>query len=150
MNVINGNIIDLAKAGKFDVIAHGCNCFNTMGGGIALQIARVWPEVKAADKRTVEGDRAKLGTCLPVRVCDNGHMFDVVNAYTQFDFWSPGVRLDYDALRSCLEWIAREYNGRRIGLPQIGAGLAGGDWTKIQAIMNETMAGQDCTLVLFI
>jgi O-acetyl-ADP-ribose deacetylase (regulator of RNase III) len=33
---IYGDLIELAKQGKFDVIAHGCNCFCTMGAGIAV------------------------------------------------------------------------------------------------------------------
>ena len=33
---IKGDLIELAKQGKFDVIAHGCNCFCTMGAGIAV------------------------------------------------------------------------------------------------------------------
>ena len=32
---IEGNLISLALAGNFDVIAHGCNCFCTMQSGIA-------------------------------------------------------------------------------------------------------------------
>jgi O-acetyl-ADP-ribose deacetylase (regulator of RNase III) len=33
---IKGDLIELAKQGNFDVIAHGCNCFCTMGAGIAV------------------------------------------------------------------------------------------------------------------
>ena len=33
---IYGDLIELAKQGKFNVIAHGCNCFCTMGAGIAV------------------------------------------------------------------------------------------------------------------
>lgn len=31
LNIINDDLIDLAKNGNFDVIIHGCNCFCTMG-----------------------------------------------------------------------------------------------------------------------
>ena len=33
---IKGDLIKLAQKGKFDIIAHGCNCFCTMGAGIAI------------------------------------------------------------------------------------------------------------------
>lgn len=33
---IKGDLIKLALEGEFDVIAHGCNCFCTMGAGIAV------------------------------------------------------------------------------------------------------------------
>jgi O-acetyl-ADP-ribose deacetylase (regulator of RNase III) len=38
MKFVKGDIIDIAKRGKFDVIIHGCNCFNTMGACIAKTI----------------------------------------------------------------------------------------------------------------
>jgi O-acetyl-ADP-ribose deacetylase (regulator of RNase III) len=41
---ICGDLIRLAILGNFDVIVHGCNCFKTMGGGIAAQIKRVFPK----------------------------------------------------------------------------------------------------------
>lgn len=31
LNIISGDLIDLAKNGNFDVIIHGHNCFCTMG-----------------------------------------------------------------------------------------------------------------------
>lgn len=44
--------------------------------------------------------------------------------------------------------IARDFHGKRIGYPKIGAGLAGGDWSILAAIINEELAGEDHTLVL--
>lgn len=35
MKTIKGDLIQLALANEFDVIIHGCNCFCTMGKGIA-------------------------------------------------------------------------------------------------------------------
>jgi len=35
---VDGDLVQMAKEGKFDVIAHGCNCFCAMGAGIAPQI----------------------------------------------------------------------------------------------------------------
>lgn len=39
---VNGDLIKLAKRGEFDVIGHGCNCFCTMGAGIAPQMAEAF------------------------------------------------------------------------------------------------------------
>lgn len=39
---IYGDLITLAKQGKFDVIAHGCNCFCRMKRGIAPQMAEAF------------------------------------------------------------------------------------------------------------
>ncbi|MFZ6679409.1 hypothetical protein [Undibacterium sp. Tian12W] len=37
----------------------------------------------------------------------------------------------------------------RLAYPLIGAGLAGGDWVKIAAIIDEELDGMDHTLVRF-
>lgn len=62
MKVIKGNLIGLALSGEFDVIIHGCNCFHTMGAGIAKQIRQYFPEAYVADLHTGRGDLRKLGS----------------------------------------------------------------------------------------
>jgi len=61
MKKISGDLIQLAKNGQFDLIAHGCNCFCTMGAGIAKAVKEVFPAAFEADEATQRGDRAKLG-----------------------------------------------------------------------------------------
>ena len=58
---VNGDLIKLAKKGKYEAIVHGCNCFNTMGSGLAPQIARSWPGAQEADNKTIPGSKVKLG-----------------------------------------------------------------------------------------
>ena len=41
-----GNLIDLSKQGKYDIILHGLNCHCKMSDGIALQIAKEFPIVE--------------------------------------------------------------------------------------------------------
>lgn len=150
MRTIRGDIIRFAKDGVFDVIAHGCNCFHTMGGGLAAQVKRHFPETYDADLATPYGDRAKLGTCSVAVVAAPSGELTIVNAYTQFQpSMGGGVDVDYDAVRHAMAWLRVHYSGRRIGLPQIGAGLAGGDWARIEAIIAEELAGEDVSIVIF-
>lgn len=149
MREIDGDLIALAETGHFDVIAHGCNCFCLMGAGIAAQIARRFPAAAAADRATADGDRGKLGTCSEARVVIGAHVLHVVNAYTQFHYAGPPPLVDYDAVRSCMRWLRVHHAGRRIGLPLIGAGLAGGDWATIEPILRQELAGEDLTVVRF-
>jgi len=143
MKVIEGDLIKLAKAGKFDLIVHGCNCFCTMGAGIAKGIMLTFPEAYKADKETEKGNKEKLGICTFAEI--NGLV--VVNAYTQFDYRGRGVKVDYEAVRSCMKWIKQNFPGKRIGVPKIGAGLAGGDWNRISLIIDEELSNEDVTLV---
>lgn len=149
MKHIEGNLITLALAGQFDVIVHGCNCFCTMGRGIAQPIKEAFPQAYAADRHTTPGDRAKLGTFTWAVVQAPGHTFTVVNAYTQYDYRGAGVKADYEAIRRVFQAIKQQFSGRRIGYPLIGAGLARGDWPTISAIIDEVLAGENHTLVHF-
>ena len=148
MKTVQGDLLQLAVDGKFDVIIHGCNCFCTMGAGIARQIATRFPAAYEADYATLIGDPKKLGTYSTAAVWrDDGSVFHVINAYTQFDFRGGGINVDYEAVRTSMEAIADSFYGKRIGIPMIGAGLAGGDWKVISGIIETAMAQEDITLV---
>lgn len=150
MKEIQGNLITLAQEGHFDVIIHGCNCHCTMGAGIARQIAKHFPEAWAADLRTIPGDRSKLGTYSSAWCSDgsSSRFFYVVNAYTQFDFGGP-CPLDMWALRQSLTLVAANFSNKRFGIPRIGAGLGGGNWTEIREIIEAVFTNEDLTIVSF-
>ena len=40
MKVIKGDIISMVQNGDFDVLVHGCNCFNNMNLGFAKKIKK--------------------------------------------------------------------------------------------------------------
>ena len=145
LKFIEGDLIQMAKDKKFDVIIHGCNCFNTMGAGIALQVKRNFKAAYQADQQTKKGDKKKLGTYTSAEV--DG--VTIVNAYTQYAF-SKGVdAINYWAVRQVMRKISRDFKGKKIGYPMIGAGLAGGDWDLISLIIYEELKDQDHTLVKY-
>ena len=49
MKVIQGDLIELALSGTFEVIIHGCNCHCAMGAGVAKAIKSNFPEAYQAD-----------------------------------------------------------------------------------------------------
>lgn len=145
LNTIKGDLIKLAEEGMFDIIIHGCNCFHCMGGGLAKQLATKYPQVLEADKKTEYGDRDKLGSCTLAYVEVDGNIFTVVNVYSQYKWSSGSDVFEYDAFQKFLnnqvEFIGY-YNPlplrkKRIGFPMIGAGLAGGDWSRISKMIEK-------------
>lgn len=151
-----GDLIQAAKDGEVQIIAHGCNCLCTMGSGIAPLIKNAFPGVYEADCRTGKGDRSKLGK-FSYAVMDSG--LAVFNLYSQYDFTGRriGVRdLNYDALYDSLcamkNFIKAHTDGcmmdRKIGFPKIGAGLAGGDWNVIEAMIKSVFF--DCDVTVYI
>jgi len=119
-----GNLLDLAEAGEFDVIVQGCNCFNTMGGGIAREIRERFPQAVLADDETIKGDYNKLGNWTVARA--NVASFDIINAYTQYNMSTGEDVFEYAAFALILQKLEKAYGDKRIGLPYIGMGLAGG------------------------
>lgn len=160
-NEITGDLIELALQGKFDVIAHGCNCFCTMGAGIAPKIA----EIFECDKYSLEnplffkGDINKLGVIEHQNYCKFTSekiihpKVTVVNAYTQYYAGqnSPGcnIPLDYSALELCMRKINHVFAEKHIGLPKIGCGLAGGQWEIVKGIIQKELSDCKVTIVIY-
>jgi O-acetyl-ADP-ribose deacetylase (regulator of RNase III) len=158
--VVKGDLVELAKAGEFDVIIHGCNCFHTMGAGIARQLAEAFPGPHGPAyvdmHETGFGDENKLGSFSTAKGTTNdGGSFYILNAYTQYTTASGSNTspVDYSAIRDVFRAIATKVvtpaSGLRVGYPAIGAGLAGGNWDRISAIIDEEFRNIDHTYVLY-
>lgn len=151
MKTVKGDLIKLALQGNFDVIIHGCNCFCTMGAGIAKTIKQKFPEAYQADLKTEKGDQSKLGTISFAEITlKSGKQLIVVNGYTQFNWRGSGRKADYDAIRNVFKEVKNQFSGLRIGYPAIGAGLAGGNWDVISKIIAEELDGEEHTFVEFL
>jgi len=152
---VQGNLITLAQEGEFDLIAHGCNCFCTMGAGLAPQMAKAF----GCDKFPLEhvdyrGDINKLGQIDVGGFRYLGNDFFVVNCYSQYGFGANHEEgkvapLDYEALILCLRKIGHIFKGKHIGLPQIGCHLAGGDWEVVKEIIKKELSKCDITIVIY-
>jgi len=147
MKIVQGNLIKLAKDGRFDLIIHGCNCFCTMGAGIAKTIKTEFPEAYKADLKTQKGDKEKLGKYSFAEVQIEDRKLIIINAYTQYDYGKNKINVSYDSIREVFKIIRQDFTGKRFGYPAIGAGLAGGNWELIYRIICEELNGEDHTFV---
>jgi len=153
-NEIEGDLISLAKKGKFDVITHGCNCMSNMGAGIAVPMNYTF-HVSQFPMELQGPSPLKLGNIdfksilIETGLYDPTFILTVVNSYTQN---RPGIRfkpLDYEALTLCMRKINHQFKGKHIGLPKIGAGLAGGDWNRIKQIIQTELVDCNVTVVIY-
>lgn len=148
---IEGNLITLAQAGEFDVICHGANCFCTMKRGLAPQMASAFDCANyPMEAPKYRGDINKLGTIdyKAVPITENRSIY-VINAYTQYHWDTATKPLDYEALRLCLKKINHIFQGLRIGLPEIGCHLAGGDWNIVKGMIEQELKDMEITVVHF-
>lgn len=153
MNTVKGDLLALAKEGKFDIIVQGCNCQNVMGAGIAKQIKDEFPDAWIADQQTLRGDKNKLGHYS----IGMGGRLVIINAYTQYDTARQAGEdvFDYRACYEVLLKISERFGKWRIGLPMIGMGLAGGDPVRIMAMLEDfadrmSAQGGSATLVEYV
>lgn len=146
MKHIKGDLIKFAKDGYFDLIAQGNNCFNTWGAGIALQMKSAFPEAYKVDMNTIKAHMRKLGNYTQYQYPSG---LIVLNMYTQYRPGSNPLEQNYAAIESCFSTLAQEYPNKKIGIPAIGSGLAGGDFNTIWNIIEEETKDLDITMVIY-
>jgi O-acetyl-ADP-ribose deacetylase (regulator of RNase III) len=162
MKIVKGNLIELAKNGEFDVIAHGCNCFCKQKSGLAKQMVENF-DTEYSDAKydflkeefTLEnpytaGDINKLGQIQYEfrNIPNNKHIY-VVNCYTQYNYGKDPnkVYADYEAIALCFKKINFKFHGKKLGLPWIGCGLANGNKEVITQLMIKYLNNVDLTIV---
>ena len=98
INLVQGDLFEAPQ----DLIAHGCNCRNGFGSGIAGQMAKLYPKVKFNFHEKYDEEGWKLGDVQFVRLIDKKHQY-VANCATQHAYLPRGVKhADYDAIRTAL------------------------------------------------
>lgn len=149
---LEGDLITLAKQGKFDVITHGCNCRSIMGAGIAVPMnlhfdcSQFPMELQGASALKLGNIDFKYDTRFEN---EGGHPLIVVNSYTQNHPRVDLKPIDYEALTLCMRKINIRFKGMHIGLPKLGSGLAGGDWNRIKKIIQRELVDCKTTVVIY-
>lgn len=134
MKIVIGNLLTQTEVPD---IAHGANCFCTMGAGVAKGIVALYPEAYEADKETLTGSFAKLGSYSQA-ICKDKTVY---NVYTQYGFNPNTKPAEYGAIYNGLLDVAYSVNAvgkRQFAIPyHMGCGLAGGDWLTVNDIILE-------------
>lgn len=144
-------------------IVHICNDIGGWGKGFVLALSSRWNE---PEKRYREwfrdgvnnyGEAPELGNVQFVQVLKDITVCNMIaqhGCYPSKD--SNGIivpPIRYDALEKCLDKVCKNALDLNVSvhMPLIGAGLAGGDWTIIESIINRTLVekGVDVTVYIF-
>lgn len=157
---ITNDAVKMFKNGELHLLAHGCNCHNIMGAGIAKTIRNAYPEVFEIDaKYNLPKGRARLGT---FSIYEKQQDALVLNFYTQETIWnrkmpdgSTDIPFEIDAFQQCLDNLViyledidkkqglknkfnlKEDEKIRFGMPYIGCGLAGGEKKDVEALLEK-------------
>ena len=152
-----GNVLDTPD--KY--IVHGCNSKGVMGSGVALATKQKYPKAFEDYKKVLDGvpGQSRLGLAISSLQPD-GKI--IVNCITQ-EFYGkePMKYVSYDALDCALANLdfelfcnseipfigdVKKFLSKDISMPKIGAGLGGGNWSVIEAIINDRLSNYNVTV----
>lgn len=160
INIVNGNIFDT----HCNIICHQVNCQGIMGHGIAKQVKEkykgVFNEYKRYCDAHADNREAMLGEALIVDIDYGAAVLDwlvnkerkyIANIFGQLTY-GTGLRTNYKALVLGLEVVAnfaKEHN-LSVAIPyKIGCGLAGGDWNKVNILIEGVFVGTGIEVLMY-
>jgi O-acetyl-ADP-ribose deacetylase (regulator of RNase III) len=132
-------------------IIHVCNDIGAWGAGFVLALSKNWSQPEAQYRAWAKTkNNFQLGFVQPVKVAPN---ITVINMIGQSGIRSVGnmIPLRYDALEICLTKVANycKRNNMSVHMPRIGCGLAGGDWNKVEEIINQTLIAENLDVFVY-
>lgn len=145
----------ITRGGGHRLLIHICNDVGGWGRGFVLVLSKRWkkPEQEYRVWYRSQGEgrvKFQLGEIQTVEVQSD---LAVVNMIAQHDIVTnnevPPIR--YDALRSCLEKVAKEAKdrGSSVHCPRIGCGLAGGTWPEVEPLLTEYLINKGINVTVY-
>lgn len=118
------------------LVLHQVNLQGVMGGGLALSIARRYPNVELV-YRTFE--YKELGQVVVARA---GNKY-IGNCFSQNEDFTT----NYEALKECLDKVIKimnKFDIKTVAIPyKYGCGIASGDWNIVESIFKEKFKNYD-------
>ncbi|UQN05512.1 Appr-1-p processing protein [Deinococcus sp. QL22] len=155
LHYVSGDAVHPVGAGQ-KLLVHVCNDIGAWGRGFVLPLAQRFPETARRYKAWASGEEATpfaLGQVQFVEVLPD---LTVANLIGQHDIARKGQHLAqppvrYEAIREGLTRVRKEAErvGASVHMPRIGAGLAGGDWAVIEAMINEELVDQGLDVTVY-
>ncbi len=135
------------------IICHICNDIGGWGKGFVLAVSRRW-EAPETQYRAWHGSGREGGFALgAVQFVQVEPYIWVANMIGQrgTKTGSSGPPIRYEAVAPCLEQVAAKAQelGASVHMPRIGCGLAGGDWGKIEPLIQEHLIGAGVAVTVY-
>ena len=135
------------------VIAHVCNDLGRWGKGFVLALSRRWLQPEEQYRAWYAGRIDSPFALGKVQLVQVEPYIWVANMVAQrgIKTGSSGPPIRYDALVDCLRVLATravELNAS-VHMPRIGCGLAGGDWSRVEPLIEETLIRNGLTVVVY-
>ncbi len=134
------------------IVAHICNDIGKWGKGFVLSISHRWKEPERIYREAFR--HPPLPVLGDVQFVSVSNTITVANMIAQHgtairNGSAPPIR--YEAVRAGLSKLADRAltTGSSVHMPRIGCGLAGGEWSKIEPIIAETLADKGIEVIVY-
>ncbi len=138
-------------------ILNGCNSMGKWGKGFVLPLGNKWPLCKQEYFNWYNSDAMNLGDVRFVRVEPDIIVCNMITERVIYadrhkdlpPIWYPAIRVGLRTVKEAM--VTDVLNGRSpaIHMPRLGAGLAGGDWDKIVAIIENCFMDSDFDIYVY-
>jgi len=138
------------------LLVHVCNDIGGWGRGFVMALSKVSRKPEEAYKRWSAGETDQPFQLGEVQFVYVSEEFTVANLIGQHDIArrnrptaEPPVR--YEAIRRGLRQVRAlaQTRGGSVHMPRIGAGLAGGDWGRIESIILEELVAHGLPVTVY-
>ena len=135
------------------IICHVCNDIGGWGKGFVLVVSRGWEQPEAEYRAWhATGNQGDFGLGAVQFVQVEPYIW-VANMVGQRGIkrGSSGPPIRYHAVASCLKQLATKASelGASVHMPRIGCGLAGGDWSKVEPLIEERLCGHGIAVTVY-
>lgn len=145
LKVNAGNVLDNVQAGEKTAIVVFCNDVGGYGKGFARDVGEKYPRAKEMYKKWFRSQRDfELGGCQFVKVDEGVYVIHLLVEHG-FQTKTNPEPMDYDALRYAMKKLANTdwLSDAKVLVPRIGSYKAGGEWAKIDGIIQDELKGHD-------
>ena len=146
MHYVKGNLLESSA----EALVNTVNTVGVMGKGIALQFKEAFPENYRVYRNACKKKEFHIGDILMVEDSNlvAGHKL-IVNFPTKTHWKMPS---EYTYIQKGLVTLRKEIENRHIrsiAIPPLGSHNGGLDWLIVKRMIEETLAGLDCDIMLY-
>lgn len=137
----------------YKFIVHCCNDIGAWGAGFVLALSKKWPRTRASYLEMFERGELKLGSVSCIVVEPDIVVLNLIGQHGILSANENPHPIRYDAIGKGLciiRQLFKELHGKAsLHMPRMGCGLAGGEWSRIEELINTVFLQTDYCVYVY-
>ena len=133
------------------IIAHICNDLGKWGRGFVLVVSGRWKQPEIEYRRWYGQTSFVLGKIQVVQVAPALWVSNMIAQHGVRSSARNPLPIRYGALEQCLTALAvtAETKSAEVHMPRIGCGLAGGEWSRVEPLIQKTLVAKSISVTVY-